>query len=308
MVKHVYQPPSAPLLYHYTDGHALLSILEHGELWATKIQYLNDSKEFLHAIDIGVKVLEELLKSAEATPQQASFLARFKEELPKLERLTHHGMIRVFVVSFSAKADDLSQWRGYCANGNGYCIGFNKEAIDQLAKSKENLSLYPCIYNHEEQRDAIWKLVTEVLQHDIGKPPNPSDPFDEPVVEAFIGKFVELAPRLKDEKFEAEEEWRLIYRWGAPTISTWRFGTTPEGSEFKVFLRQGRTSLIPYAKVNLRLSLSTDSISEPLPIKELWIGPGQNMVLSWVAAMELFKLFPGNSFNIAMSNVPYRDI
>ena len=35
-------------LWHYTDGNALLNIVEQGKLWATQIHYLNDFEELLH--------------------------------------------------------------------------------------------------------------------------------------------------------------------------------------------------------------------------------------------------------------------
>jgi hypothetical protein len=43
-------PP--PDLYHYTDQNGLLGIMDSGNLWATKVQYLNDSKEFNLAVDM----------------------------------------------------------------------------------------------------------------------------------------------------------------------------------------------------------------------------------------------------------------
>jgi len=43
------QTPSAPL-YHYTTQSGFMGIVSNKEIWATHTQYLNDSKEFLHAV------------------------------------------------------------------------------------------------------------------------------------------------------------------------------------------------------------------------------------------------------------------
>lgn len=34
-------------LYHYTDSHAVKSMLENGKLWLSDIRYLNDHREGL---------------------------------------------------------------------------------------------------------------------------------------------------------------------------------------------------------------------------------------------------------------------
>jgi hypothetical protein len=41
--------PPGPL-YHYTNQRGLLGIIRSKEIWATHTQYLNDTREFLHAM------------------------------------------------------------------------------------------------------------------------------------------------------------------------------------------------------------------------------------------------------------------
>ena len=122
---------ASPLLYHYTGGKALVSILDQGELWATHIQFLNDAKEFLQAIDIAEERLEEMRKVSAFGNERQGQLELLQDELSKLKVMNQYGVIDVFVASFSSVADDLSQWRGYCSKGNGYCLGFDREAIEK---------------------------------------------------------------------------------------------------------------------------------------------------------------------------------
>jgi hypothetical protein len=42
-------PPG--ILYHYTTQTGLLGIITSGEIWASHTQYLNDVREFPHAIE-----------------------------------------------------------------------------------------------------------------------------------------------------------------------------------------------------------------------------------------------------------------
>jgi hypothetical protein len=54
------EPPDQ--LYHYTDQTGLLDILNTGELWATKVQYMNDATEFGLAVDLAKSRLEERIR------------------------------------------------------------------------------------------------------------------------------------------------------------------------------------------------------------------------------------------------------
>jgi hypothetical protein len=48
--------------YHYTDQTGFFGILNSGELWATKVQYMNDATEFGLAVDLAKSRLEERIK------------------------------------------------------------------------------------------------------------------------------------------------------------------------------------------------------------------------------------------------------
>lgn len=50
------------ILYHYTDQNGFMGIFQQRELWATKIQFLNDSNEHKLALDLAAKLLESYAK------------------------------------------------------------------------------------------------------------------------------------------------------------------------------------------------------------------------------------------------------
>ena len=71
-------------------------------------RYLNDQREFRHAIDLVKDELSLMVREANAETKP------FVEEMDEAMR-EHDGMesINVCVCSFSEKGDILSQWRAY---------------------------------------------------------------------------------------------------------------------------------------------------------------------------------------------------
>lgn len=97
-------PPE--VICHYTDQRGPLGILESDELWLTHIQYLNDSREFSHALDL---VRAAIVKRA--TVGVGSEGATLTEVSKAVEGDIQN--FNVCVASLSEDGDDLSQWRAY---------------------------------------------------------------------------------------------------------------------------------------------------------------------------------------------------
>ena len=57
------QPPK--ILYHYTDQEGLLGIIGKKEIWASHTQYLNDQREFRHAIELVQDELSQMVQRAD---------------------------------------------------------------------------------------------------------------------------------------------------------------------------------------------------------------------------------------------------
>ncbi len=100
-------------LYHYTNQRGLLGIVKEQRIWATHTQYLNDRREFAHAIntlraevdrrlrelgDNGFQVVLDAISGDRPTDRQVSCLRVMREYLNTqgLERMN------VCVCSFSA--------------------------------------------------------------------------------------------------------------------------------------------------------------------------------------------------------------
>ena len=139
-------------LYHSTSQSGLLGILSTKTLWATRIQYLNDSTEFAYAL--GLLKNSVYLLRLNAHPE-SKFAIALDAIYKALESLSG---IHIHVGCFSEKSDDLSQWRGYCPDGIGYSIGFEPLQL-VAAATRQCAILAPCIYDYNRQTELIGRLL-----------------------------------------------------------------------------------------------------------------------------------------------------
>ena len=120
--------PKKPL-YHYTTQTGLLGITRDRQIWATHTQYLNDCREFLHAVDLVRGEIQRLLNEQNTTqPREAS--AKHTEALNRMHDALSLSPehINACVCSFSEDSDSLSQWRAY-GGSSGFAIGFSGEVL-----------------------------------------------------------------------------------------------------------------------------------------------------------------------------------
>jgi hypothetical protein len=226
-------------LYHYTTQSGLLGIIRSREMWVTHTQYLNDRREFVHAVDLVRKEIRLLLDASPGDSSRAESLIRMERALQWTPE-----SINVCVCSFSEDQDSLSQWRAYGTATSGFAIGFPADLLTAATAAK-GWYLAPCVYEPLQQREIIRSLVEEVLEENLsGTAYDGTDmQEDERNVHqqqggnllAYLNRF---APILKDESFRAEKEWRVISRPLMNSSTSFNF-------------REGRTLLIPYSKIPL---------------------------------------------------------
>lgn len=264
-------------LYHYTSQEGLLGIIGSKVIWASNIHYLNDSKEFIHAID-EVKAMIWQRKRDESN----EVLSRLYENIG--DRLEGISRLHIFVVSLTERGDQLSQWRGYCTNGAGYSIGFSKSVIETLSK-RQGFTFRPCIYDWQQQR----QLLDEPLRRAVDVVASASDlpEIMDRAVNQFLTEFVQIAPLLKHRAFSEEQEWRLVSGPITNTDSRWK-------------TRTGRSTIIPYIEFSL---VGGDG---DVPVRNVVVGPGPGQELA-ANALPSFLMQNGvEKWSVAFSQVPYR--
>jgi Protein of unknown function (DUF2971) len=153
---HRLSQPQPALLHHYTDAAGLKGILESGVLRATHIAFMNDKSEYLHASEL----LAEAIKVAKSKNRSLDPLQiKLLEEMEPAVGSTRPENIGLpfFVCCFSAKENNLNQWRAYGRGEGGYSIGFRTAELGSSLGI--NTILTPVLY----KRDVQARLVQDVL-------------------------------------------------------------------------------------------------------------------------------------------------
>lgn len=289
------------MLYHYTTQSGILGIVESSGIWATHALFLNDSSEFSHGLDFAKHVASSIF-------MEDDYLGAFGWAL-------RHGLevidgSDIYVSSFSETPNLLSQWRGYCPDGSGFCLGFNSELIKQFCKDN-GFRFEKCIYQHDEQVTKIKSLVDECFS----KFPQPGITRDEynaysskeqvnfeidykirtsegkdtaqanKAVAWFCSEIAELAPLFKNEGFHEEAEWRVIVK-------------SPD--QEKKF-RAGKSYLVPYIEMDFLKMLKV------FPLENVIVGPGPNQQRNKESAEVLLKEKGLEEVVIEQSEIPYNN-
>lgn len=149
--------PDVPL-FHYTNQEGFLGIIKNKEIWASHTQYLNDQKEYIHAIDLVKDVIDNVKQNYPSELEQ-----RILDEMK--EGINGNESMNVCVCSFSEDPDSLSQWRAY-GGSSGFSIGFDSTFLKSVI-SKHNFKLAPCLYTESEQTLLLEAVVDKVLKTNI---------------------------------------------------------------------------------------------------------------------------------------------
>lgn len=266
-------------LYHYTDQNGFIGIIGNKNLWATKVQYLNDNNEFHLALSIAKEQLEKLHKTK-----------RSKNELDRIGRLNatlkNIKNINMCVCSLSEKGDLLSQWRGYSSGLGGYSIGFKKDILETVAL-RNNFQLRKCIYDKKQQVKIIKDLIIETLSKfsDYEEPNTEFLGCSSKSSDYFNDQLAKLAPIIKDSSFSEESEWRLISSKGlCLTILDYRVG---------------RSMLTPYFKIQFK-----EAFKKALSKVVVGHTPHEKLAIS---ATEMFLYKHVGNIHVKASLIPYRN-
>lgn len=284
-------PPT--ILYHYTTQVGLIGIIRGDEIWATHTQYLNDDREYIHALEL---VKAEIARLLDAAPGVAEKRA-LDEMLAAVSGKPQS--INVCVCSFSENGDSLAQWSEYGESMSGFSIGFHSKFLSDRA-AQERFNLAPCVYEMEDQvtlvRRLVAKVLSEILEHDYIQ--ETDENFFHWRHGGNLGVYLHrVAPALKDKAFREEKEWRIISR---PLMSTGeRFGYRP-----------GKSKITPYYRIPLMND--PDRVGEPR-ISRIVVGPtpdselSKQSVRSLLSSVHLQNTFtPGGPVQVDASTVPYR--
>ncbi len=255
------------ILWHYTTGDALLSIIESGSLWATQVSCLNDTTE----LGYGAKLLKDAaedFQSEEPVDPYVDLLVKQMREAPlEIGGMPINVPSPLFVSCFSALEDDLSQWRAYSGGENGYSIGF-------VASGLFNPSVTVVKVNYErEQHKAVAARVVaatvgffrEGLEKRRAESP---EVWIKEFLEEWIPLTTNLAPIVKDPAFSSESEHRIVHQLQVSELGDVQY-------------KQKATLMSRHLPLFFQLP---ESGARPmLPIAKVLVGPGRHKEVSRVS-------------------------
>ncbi len=267
-------------LYHHTKQSGLLGIVTHRELWATDLRYQNDGLELELALDLVKDIWPDVDPDGDAEPARDFALSQTEQA-------------RVYVASFSAEPDVLSQWLGYSGAGNGYALGFSPQSLRAAARTGNGRDwrLAKVCYDEHDQRAIVCPWVTEAVRKFTTEDWDEGPPFPPGGAE-LLHNVLRFGPLLKHKSFRQEREWRLISpaKAQAAIIDT--------DFEHDVLFREGVFSLVPFVKL-------------PLGSRGNWglehvrVSPGVHGERRRLTA-ELFLRSKGESVPVEASEIPLR--
>ena len=238
------------LLFHYTDATGLIGIVQTQQLWATNALHLNDSSGFVDAME---RLIEHTNRQMNASTVFAQHWGELHEEWEtKGKRIADN----IFVVSFSTEGNQLSQWRAYCPEGNGYSLGFNLEDLAYAEKYRASFEpgthptvfLVRCIYDAEMQNDLIRALV-RYMEFAWKRAKSASKRYF--ALSRISRRVIATLLAIKHSSFSEEREWRLVCVFDEPPV----------------FFRSGRFGVTPFVKIPLCEK------SAKMTLEKIWIGP-----------------------------------
>ncbi|OFE13449.1 hypothetical protein PHACT_10130 [Pseudohongiella acticola] len=151
----VKESPSS--LYHYTDLHALISILTNSELWLTDVNFLNDHAEY----SVGRKYLKEKLNDFVEKVTHAVSGVKLGYDFEFIDAIFDRS---VYLTSFCMQKDLLSQWRGYCPQSGGYAIEFYGQGIADSVSGNKDSAFLICNYDSKLSKSHLDEVLLEVLK------------------------------------------------------------------------------------------------------------------------------------------------
>ncbi|NVM77291.1 hypothetical protein FHW83_003097 [Duganella sp. SG902] len=231
-----------PTIYHYCDASAFLSIIQNDALWLSSLYSMNDTGELKYFLDKALPAVRKSINQYRAGDGFEFFSHTFKTE--------YYG------ACFSTDRDDLYQWQAYGQRGKGLAIGFRSEGLCNLApmsfgltgidvrfrgpekSAGHQIGIVPVQYMTQEQIKICADSVAESVKTDAGGMLRS--------IQGIVSAINIISSTIKNEKFAAEKEYRLLY---APRIyETHEVGVkeTIEGPMTERKWRVGAYGLTPY--------------------------------------------------------------
>lgn len=293
--------PSVSTVWHYTNSAGALGVIRSSEVWATSVNLLNDSDEFIFGIKMLRDQLDTVLRSRHVHPDQKSFMEEAVRQAATPDQLG------LFVFCASEKKDSLSQWRAY-GDDVGYAVGLavNDDimaVVDEQHPPRRmpNVPPWPTwgkvLYKKKQQRE----LLMRGLSYCAAAAPVPGGGHEEVALSLreASGVLTSLSMYCKNAAFSDEREVRLV--------------ATSSEEASGVEFRPSRYGVAPYVRLTQPPSRKSTTRAwwtvkkrTPLPISEVLVGPTAHPQAAAHGVQELLAARGYGAVPVTVSTAPLR--
>lgn len=297
--------PTASPIFHYTSLEGFKGIIESHDFWLTESDFLNDSTEIEHGLDLAREVFKSFSEQNDGPISE--ILHGLSTEDKKLRPRTN-------IACFSSARDNLSQWRAYSGTGVGVSLGFTQRDFLYRLGFPRECQLVPVLYSDSDKR-ALWdtfaRFFTEAFRKDSGRQIS-VEQMDGSVrqfypvqdyASSLYSLLYELAASCKDSAFADEREIRLFYTEHSETFE--RFGLLRAPTRF----RPANCFLAPYTTLgDIREAdgrVPAD-FTPRLALCQVVVGPHPRSELAIASIKKFLQLHGYGDVPVNPSAAPYR--
>ncbi|KNX37142.1 DUF2971 domain-containing protein [Luteipulveratus halotolerans] len=302
------------LVWHYTDGPGLLSIVQSDTLWCTASSFLNDAGE----VTLGARMLvEELQRRTREDPRYEMLLPfadRAEDARPGgPDQGPSPGTF--FILSAARSRDLLAMWRLYGGRGESYAVGLDPEQeLSVLGRADsdphdvrvQRWPWRPVRYSASDQQlllDAVFDELPEELR--IAQRHLADGGGAEDLVAPLAGLRDDMEAALmliKHEGFVDERETR--YCVGMHQVPSAAVTSTlpPDLTRF----RPTRYGMAPYLVLTGGAGTPVATQAQPLPIRAVAVSPSPNGQAA-TDSIRAALMAAGYDVPVIRSRIPFRE-
>jgi hypothetical protein len=287
LVPHLPREKLPDVLWHYTGGTGLLGIIQERSIWATQVSCLNDSTE----VEYGFDLMRNSLLACGTRPTfrraERQLLIAVEKDWANVSRITSDW----FVACFTTHGDDLSQWRAYGGGEGGFAIGFRTGGLMKAFPASP--ILLPVSYRREAHETLAQRIAEGTLaffrEGLKARPDHAPQQWVNMFLPAWTAAIAYVLPMMKHSAFEAESEWRLIYKPAPKDYQRMKFRAMPS-----------------MLSRHMPLTFETGD-RKSFVISEIKIGPARHMEISRASVRDLLRAhgYP-NATTVSSSNIPFQ--
>ena len=228
---------------HYTSVKGFCGIIESKQLWATRLDCLNDYSEGQEIVEAYKRVVQQLsredsfYKKFENMEFQDYFFSteKVREDMLKTTPIQNP---EIYIISFSQNDDSLSMWNYYIKNDKyeGFALNFGHNNPEESFKTKPyEIKFIRIFYDVQEVERKIQKVLTYIKKLYIEETKT-----KQMAIKIINNLIFELRYFYKNPHFKHEEEYRIM------------IVQSKDDRKFAVKYRNKGQLIIPYIEVPLK--------------------------------------------------------